>query len=575
MTPDGFDDELARRIWQAKYRHGAEASIEATWARVARAVASAEQDAAGWAERFHELLRGFRFLPGGRILAGAGAGPGVTLFNCFVMGVVEDSPAGIARAVAEGESTLSQGGGVGYDVSPLAPAGVVGPGPLGLLDALDAMCARLTGTGGRRGAMMGTLRCDHPDILSFVEAKRDPARLRHFNLSVQVSDAFMAAVEGGAMWALVPPGGRGTARCLPARELWQRILRAAYDCAEPGVLFVDRINASNSLAYAEYLSATNPCGEVPLPPYGACNLGSFNLPAFVREPFTSHASLDLAGLEAWVPVAVRFLDDVYEIAAFPLPAQRDKALSSRRLGLGVTGLADALAMLGIPYGSAAACRLADEVMAHICRAAYEASVALSREKGAFPLFRAESFLAAGFAAGLPEPLRAAIRREGLRNSHLLAIAPAGSISLLAGNVSSGMEPIFDFTVQRRVRFPHGEEAVSTEDYAYRLYRRLHGAAPLPDAFVTAREVAPSQHLAMQAALQRHVDNAISKTVNLPPSASFEAFSAVYTEAWRLGLKGCTVFRPNPVTGEILSAGQGCCGGRKMARGAVSTPPELS
>jgi ribonucleoside-diphosphate reductase alpha chain len=400
--------------------------------------------------------------------------------------------------------------------------------------------------------MMATLRCDHPDIETFIEAKRDPARLRSFNLSVLATDAFMRAIAAGGRWPLAF-GGR-TVRTVDASGLWDRLMQATYDVAEPGVIFIDRVNARNNLAYCETIAATNPCGEQPLPPYGACLLGSLNLARLVRKPFGTEAALDLPRLESLARLAVRFLDDVIDVSGFPLEAQRQEALAKRRLGLGITGLADALAMCGVRYGEPAAARMAGGWMAAIQRAAYEASAELGAEKGSFPRFEAGKFLDAPAVTTLPKSTRDAIARHGMRNGCLTSIAPTGTISLLAGNVSSGVEPIFDLDFVRRVREVSGEvRDVEVEDYAVALHRRMRGAeAALPTGFVTSAEVPTRGHLEMQAALQPHVDGAISKTINCPADLPFESFRDVYAEAYALGLKGCTTFRPNAVTGAILT-----------------------
>lgn len=585
--------DISRHIWETRYRAPGEADIDASWRRVAHAIAAAEpRDQDRWAERFHRLLTGFRFLPGGRILAGAGIDRRVTLLNCFVMGEIADELEAIFEALKEGALTMQHGGGIGYDFSTLRPAGTVAlasgtiaSGPVSFMHIWDAMCATMLSTGARRGAMMATLRCDHPDIETFVDAKRDPAALRRFNLSVQITDAFLAAVADDADWPLVFPlradeaaeghvverrwsGGKTVpckvVRSVRARTLWQRILRAAYDTAEPGLLFVDRINRENNLHEQESLSATNPCGEIPLPPYGACDLGSLNLTAFVVAPFTAEARLDLEALGTSAGLAVRFLDDVIEVSRYPLPAQAAQARRTRRVGLGITGLADTLVMLGLDYGDAAARALAVRVMQTVRDAAYRASIGLAREKGGFPALDRDAFLASGFAARLPHDIRAGITRDGIRNSHLLAIAPAGTISLLAGNCSSGIEPIFAAEAERRVLGADGTYRVHrVVDHAVQRWRQL-GHAGMPPALVEARRVDPTAHLQMQAALQPFVDNAISKTINVAAELPFDRFEELYRQAHALGLKGCTVFRPNPVRGEVLSeasAGerQQCCG----------------
>jgi len=585
--PAGAD--ISRHIWDAKYRHRDgdaihERTIAETWHRVARGLAAVEpKDATVWEERFYGILRDFKFLPGGRIQAGTGTGRNVTLFNCFVMGAIEDSISGIFRALEEGAVTMQQGGGIGCDFSTLRPRGArargvgsVASGPVSFLGLWDAMCGTMLSMGARRGAMMATLRCDHPDIAEFIEAKQQPGRLRHFNLSVQVTDDFMAALRGDTEWPLVFPAaavdsdGEVIERNWPghltpiacrvvrrtrARDLWEAILRAAYDYAEPGVLFIDRINRLNNLWYCERISATNPCGEIPLPPYGACDLGSINLTRFVREPFTPSARFDLQDLTATAAVAVRLLDNVIDVSRFPLPQQLASAHASRRTGLGITGLADALIMLGIDYGSERARVLVADVMRSICYTAYRTSIALAREKAAFPQFKVEPYLESHFARELPEDIRAGIRQDGIRNSHLLAIAPTGSISLLAGNVSSGLEPVFDAAYNRKMLTARGDlEELALTDYAVDLWRRRSGhEKSLPSAFVTARDLPVSAHIKMQAALQPFVDNSISKTINVPSACSFTEFREIYTLAYEMGLKGCTTFRPNPVTGAVLTS----------------------
>lgn len=575
-----FEDPVSAAIWETRYRYRARAgtgdsSIADSWQRVARAVARAEPAAgrARWRARFAALMADFAFLPGGRILAGAGTGRRVTLLNCFVMGPIHDSMNGIFRALREGAVTMQQGGGVGYDFSSLRPAGTpargigtVASGPVSFMRVWDRMCATVLSTGTRRGAMMATLHCEHPDVERFVDAKRDPADLRHFNVSVLVTDALMQAVRCDGPWALrFPPGTGEVVRTVPARDLWRRIMQAAYDSAEPGVLFIDRINRMNNLAYREHISATNPCGEVPLPPWGACDLGSFNLTRFVRDPFSASARLDLAALAKVVPAAVRLLDNVIDISRFPLAAQRREARAARRIGLGVTGLADALIMLGLRYDSPAGREAAAAAMRTLCHAAYRASVALAREKGAFPAFRRDAYLAAPFVAALPGAIRDAISRHGVRNSHLLAIAPTGTVSLLAGNVSSGIEPVFDLHYRRRILAADGGyRELTVTDPAWRLWNSLAADRRYASAMVTAEQVAPDDHLYMQAALQPHVDNAISKTVNVPRELPFEVFSTLYRKAWELDLKGCTAFRANPVTGAVLcrdgpgAAASHCC-----------------
>jgi ribonucleoside-diphosphate reductase alpha chain len=476
-----LDTPIARHVWEARYRSSAsaETAIDASWERVAGALAEIEPaDRSLWKARFLDILRGFQFLPGGRILAGAGTDRDVTLLNCFVMGTIEDSIPGIFRALEEGAVTMQHGGGVGYDFSTIRPSGArarttgaIASGPVSFMDVWDAMCATIQCTGARRGAMMATLRCDHPDIVTFIDAKLRPGRLSHFNLSVQVTDAFMDAIDRDETWPLVFPasrlGGEGETvsrqwpgdslpipcrivQSPPARMVWDRLLRASYDSGEPGVLFIDRINRLNNLGYCERITATNPCGEVPLPPYGACDLGSINLPRLIRDPFTPQARLDTDRLATIAATAVRLLDNVLDVSRYPLPQQKYTVQRARRLGLGITGLADALLMLGIRYGSDASFGFAGETMRTICHAAYRQSLAIAKEKPCFPAFERERYLAAPFIQALPTDIRDGIARYGMRNSHLLSIAPTGTISLLAGNVSSGIEPIFAADYQRTV-----------------------------------------------------------------------------------------------------------------------------
>jgi ribonucleoside-diphosphate reductase alpha chain len=573
-----FTTPISRHIWDAKYRFrgpdgGADSNIDDTWRRIARALAAAEP-ARQWEEEFYRILGDFRFLPGGRIQAGAGTGRRVTLFNCFVMGVIEDSMDGIFDGLKEGALTMQQGGGVGYDFSTLRPQGTaakagggVASGPVSFMGIWDAMCGTLLSTGARRGAMMATLRCDHPDIERFIEAKQTPGQLRNFNLSVLVTDALMQAVREDADWALVFPAknARNSSlhRHLPARALWEKLMRATYEYAEPGVLFIDRINRLNNLWYCEQISATNPCGELPLPPYGACDLGSINLTAFVRDPFGARAGLDLDAIDETARVAVRMLDDVISVSQFPLAKQAEMARGARRIGLGVTGLADTLIMLGLYYGDPPARDLAARVMQTICHSAYRSSIELAREKGSFPLFDRDRYLSGEYVRSLPAEIREDIARHGIRNSHLTAIAPTGPISLLANNVSSGIEPVFDFEHKRRVLELDGRKVEhALTDYAYERWRSLRAGTPLPRAFVRAHELPPAAHLDMQAALQPYVDSSISKTINVPVDLPFESFKDIYRSAFELELKGCTTYRANAVTGAVLEAStegaQLCC-----------------
>ena len=568
--------QISDRIWNAKYRWREgnalmDNSIEDTWRRIAHALAGVGKDEK-WESDFYSVLENFAFLPGGRIQAGAGTRRKVTLFNCFVMGSIEDSLSGIFDSLKEGALTMQQGGGVGYDFSTLRPygmqahgVGMIASGPVSFMKIWDSMCGTILSTGARRGAMMASLRCDHPDIMDFIEAKRDEKILRHFNLSVLASDEFMRAVRSDSEWPLVFPEGGELFRRVKAKALWERIMRAAYDCAEPGVIFIDRVRDMDNLSYCERVSATNPCGEIPLPPYGACDLGSINLTHFVKYPFTDKASIDFEGLEKTAIIAVRMLDNVYDLSHFPLPRQRQVAKSSRRLGLGLTGLADALIMVNIRYGSKDARKIAGKIMKTITECAYATSVELAREKGAFPLFSPE-YLEGGFLRSLPGEIVKSIAKHGIRNSHLTAIAPTGTISLLANNVSSGLEPVYALDYERTIRQADGSlDTIQVSDYAYRLFRHeMGGDESLPASFVTVKDISPEEQLLMQAALQKHVDNAISKTVYVPECEDFESFASLYDQAYELGLKGCTAFRPNPVTGQVLIEKAHCCSSEREA-----------
>ena len=557
---------ISQQIWDMKYRLKAldgapvDKTIEDSWRRVADALAEAEApaDRARWSAEFYEALSDFKFLPAGRILAGAGAKRTVTLFNCFVMGTVPDDMGGIFTHLKEAALTMQQGGGIGYDFSTLRPKGApvkgVGAdasGPLSFMDVWDAMCRTIMSAGHRRGAMMATLRCDHPDIEAFIDAKQTAGRLRMFNLSVLVSDAFMAAVKADGPWELKFKGT--TYRVVQARELWDRIMRATYAYAEPGVIFIDRINKKNNLHYCETISATNPCGEQPLPPYGACLLGSINLTTLISDPFTPQAKLDIAGLDRLVRIAVRMMDNTIDVSNFPLEAQTAEAKAKRRIGLGVTGLADALIMCEARYGAPKAIKLTEEWLAAIARSAYLASTELAAEKGAFPLFDKDQFLASETVETMDADVKAAIAKHGIRNALLTSIAPTGTISLFADNVSSGLEPVFSFKYTRHVLMPDGtRQAEEVSDFAYRLFHRLRGEnAALPDYFVDAQSLSPHDHVVMQATVQKYIDSSISKTINCPVDLSFEDFKSVYLEAYEMGCKGCTTYRPNDVTGSVL------------------------
>ena len=564
-----FINPVAEWVWRSRYRRTtgavAEAAPSDTFARVARALAAGERDAAGWATRFTRLLDGFRFLPGGRILAAAGTSGATTLLNCFVMGPLDDAPLRLFRALGEGAHTLRSGGGVGWDFSTLAPQGtplgngLAAPGPVACLELWNAACGVVTAGSVRGGAMLASLSVAHPDILGFVEAKSRPGVLQRFNLSVQATDAFMAAVEADAAWLLAgwEDGRRQEAapRAIPARTLWERLLQAMLGGSEPGLLFTDTLNRENNLWWREQLATTNPCGETPLPSYGACCLGSINLPALVRDPFTPSASLDREELARRGTTAVRLLDNVLDATRYPLARQRREALATRRIGLGITGLGDALARLGLRYDGEAAREVAAGALEAIKLAAYAASAELAREKGPFPAWDRDRYLSGAFALRLPGALRDLIARQGVRNSHLLAIAPTGSVSLLAGNVSPGIEPIPALEQRRRLVVDGAERELVIGNRAWEEYRATR---PPPGAgagaFMEAVDVSPEAQVAMQAALQRHVDGAISKTVLLPASTDAGALGRLLGAAHRAGVKGLAVHRPGSLRGDAVLAG---------------------
>lgn len=583
---------LATQVLRSRYALGAERDLDpvallgAVRARVANALAKVDPDPVACRAVFDAALADGRLVPGGRIWAAAGAGDGAaTLINCFVQPIADsisggdDAEPGIYEALEAAAETMRRGGGVGYDFTPLRPRGsavagtdTTASGPVSFLRLFDASCAVIQSAGLRRGAQMAVLRADHPDIGSFIDCKTRAGSLSHFNVSVGVTDALMTAVRAGGSVDLVHPAppGRELAQAAgvrqradgqwvygrqDARALWRHIVRASYDGAEPGMLFLDRINRENNLRYCETIGATNPCGEVPLPPHGCCCLAAVNLARFVDRPFSAEAAFDHPGFEATVGAGVRMLDNALSAAVWPLQAQAEEAAAKRRIGLGFTGLADALIMLGLRYDSPAGRRAAADLTRRMRDTAYRTSIALARERGPFPALDAEAYLRAGFARRLPPDIRAGIARHGIRNSHLLSIAPTGTTSLaFAGNVASGVEPAFAWRYRRRTVTATdvpGDHIV--ENYAHALYRARYGTdAPLSPAFRNAHQIAASDHIAMQAAVQPFVCQAISKTVTVDPAWDFEAFSDLYAQAWELGLKGVTTFRPNGTRGAVLS-----------------------
>jgi ribonucleoside-diphosphate reductase alpha chain len=609
LAPQPISEDVLRE----KYAKGDERTADDVRRRVARALAAVERPEvrAHWEAAFFEA-QADGFILGGRINSAAGTDLKATLINCFVQPVgdsisSDDGEVGIYAALNQAAETMRRGGGVGYDFSRIRPQGAYvkgtqsrASGPLSYMRVFDESCKTVESAGARRGAQMAVLRCDHPDIEAFVHAK-DGGALANFNLSVAVTDAFMQALARDGDWDLVhraPPAqalvdagarprddGLWIYRTLPARELWRQVMASTYDHAEPGVVFIDAVNRDNNLSYCEVIEATNPCGEEPLPAYGCCDLGSIDLSRFVREPFTPRARFDDAAFRAVVPVAVRMLDNVLDATVWPLPEQEREAMAKRRVGLGFTALGDALLMLGLRYdaeeGRAMAARMARELR----DAAYRASVELAREKGAFPLLDARLYLASPrFASRLPDDIKAAIGAHGIRNSHLLAIAPTGTISLaFADNASNGIEPAFSWRYTRKKRMPDdSRREYAVEDHAYRLYRHVnalgddvrmlpfdaaarrepgrawtdaHGVrvAMLPAHFVTALDMSARDHMRMSAAVQPYVDTAISKTVNVAEDYPFADFEDLYLEAWKSGLKGITTYRPNTVVGAVLEA----------------------
>jgi ribonucleoside-diphosphate reductase alpha chain len=579
---------ISQDVLREKYLKAGENGAEDVYRRVARALASVEPEAQ---RAHHEALFLANLHAGaigaGRIMSAAGTQIQATLINCFVQpvgdciqGMDDEGYPGIYEALREAAETMRRGGGVGYDFSRIRPRGAdvkgtasIASGPCSYINVFDQSCATVESAGARRGAQMGVLRIDHPDVLEFITAKRTPGRWNNFNVSVGMSDAFMQALLDDQPWELVHKAAPGAAilaeggfqrpdglwvyRTLAARELWDTVMQSAYDFAEPGILFLDHINQDNNLRYCESISATNPCGEQPLPPYGCCDLGPIILTRFVRHPFDfgGTAVFDFKAFEASVATQVRALDNVLDLTFWPLPQQREEAAAKRRIGVGFTGLGNALTMLRLRYESAEGRAQASLIAMHLMTAAYAASVALAREKGAFPRFNADGYLATGtFASRLPKPLQADIRAHGIRNSHLLSIAPTGTVSLaFADNASNGIEPAFSWLYKRKKREADGSTTeYAVEDHAWRLYRELGGdVTQLPDYFVSAMEMSAADHIAMMQSVQPFVDTAISKTVNVPADYPYADFKDLYLQAWRAQLKGLATYRPNSILGSVI------------------------
>jgi ribonucleoside-diphosphate reductase alpha chain len=579
------EQEISRDTLIEKYAKGKETSITEVRRRVARALAQveAEDQRAAWEKRFLQAQED-GFIPAGRINSAAGVQLAATLINCFVQPVGDsisetvDGRPGIYIALQEAAETMRRGGGVGYDFSSIRPKGAAvkgtqsnASGPVSYMRVFDRSCETVESAGSRRGAQMGVLRCDHPDIEDFIHAK-DKGDLTNFNISVGVTDVFMEAVEQDKEVELAhraKPNAKQMAagsyqredglwvyRKVPARELWEQIMRSTYDHAEPGILFIDRMNRDNNLNYCETIEATNPCAEQPLPPYGCCCLGSIDLTKFVKQPFAENASFDYEHFGRVVAVATRMLDNVLDVTAWPLKQQHEEAMNKRRVGLGFTGLGDALIMLRLRYDTAEARQMAAKISEAMRDHAYRASAEIAREKGAFPLFNADLYLSGtSFAARLPEDIKQVIRKQGIRNSHLLSIAPTGTISLsFADNASNGIEPPFSWTYTRKKRMPDNSmREFAVEDHAWRRYKAQGGnTEKLPPWFVTALEISARSHEEMVAAVAPYVDTSISKTVNVPEDYPYSDFQDLYFRAWKSGLKGLATYRPNNILGSVLS-----------------------
>ena len=566
MTDAVFD--IADWTWNEKYRFNGAKEVgpkDERWSSTAyRVVYSAYPEHSDWnkeANEIHDSICNKYLLPGGRILAGAGTGRQVTLQNCFVSGPIPDSLEGIYQRLFESMSTLKAGGGIGHDFSTLRPAGALvegvngkASGPVSFMRLWDQGCATIMSTGNRHGAMMGCLRVDHPEIEAFIRAKTEPGVLTRFNLSVLVTDHFISCVKFDDNWDLKFNGE--VYRTVRARELWDLLMRTTYDYAEPGVIFIDRVNSNNNLGYCEEITATNPCGEQPLPPLGQCTLASINLAKMVKNPFTPTACVDWKRLEKTTYAGVRLLNRVLDTSFYPLGEQQREAKAKRRIGLGITGLASLLQQLGETYGSESAINITQSVMYNIRDHAYWESIRQAELYGPFPAFEKEKYLEEPFIRKLPGALVNEIERFGIRNGVILTIAPTGTISLIADNVSSGCEPVFSQRYKRTIRDDNGTREVWVLDWGFKNWCLHNGHDPEtfdldqlpPHMAATAQTINVESHVKMQAAVQELVDSAVSKTVNCPANISFDEFQDVYMLAYDLDCKGCTTYRPNPESG---------------------------
>lgn len=554
MTTFGPRNPNCDRIHAWKYRSPGESFREAMGR-----IASALQDTSSHYYAFREILLAQRFLPGGRIQSAMGSTRGTTPYNCFVSGTIADSfiegHGSIMTRAIEAATTMRLGGGIGYDFSTLRPRGNLikklastSSGPVSFMQIFNAVCLAVSSSGHRRGAQMGVMRIDHPDIEEFIRAKQNGTELTGFNISVAVTDAFMEAVRHDREFPLVFAGT--TYRTVWARQLWEMLMRSTYDWAEPGVLFIDRINDGNNLKYCETIAATNPCGEQPLPPFGACLLGSFNLTQYLSPGEGKTLTFNWTKLLQDIPHVVRAMDNVVDRAKYPMHEQEEEAQQKRRMGLGITGTANTLEALGYPYGSSEFCSMLEMVLATIRDSAYTASALLAKEKGPFKLYN-EKYLESPFIEDLKEETYELIQRYGIRNSHLLSIAPTGTISLAADNISSGIEPVFDYEVNRAIIGANGPELHTFRDYGFE-YLNTRGKR--------AAECSIEDHLSVLTTAAGLVDSAVSKTCNVPADISWEHFKAIYERAHAAGCKGCTTYRPGGLRGAVLVSSSDDSGG---------------